>query len=994
MERRGQGSDRRAGAGRSMLALTGQIRFRDNKRAISELAELSEQLPEAVRNRLAVLLANSADPDGALLFLSRIVHEQPTAFQRIAASPVSLQYLITIFSHSAFLSDELLKTPQWLDPLPGAGDMHRVLSAEEYCARLETLLAPCGPVIPPAEVLALFRRRQIMRILLRDVLRYATLSDIVEELSNLADAILEQSYVHIYAHLQSRYGTPRYVDETTGAQRDCGCAVLALGKLGGRALNYSSDIDLMFIYTANGETSGPEVVSNKEFFKKLAVQLTELLSTYTAQGLCYRVDLRLRPEGSLGEVCISLDGARHYYSKRARDWELQMLIKARVAAGHRKTGRALLEFVEPLIYSTTLDFKAIEAVSDARERIGEKLARRRGGKGEFNIKLAPGGIRDIEFLVQCLQRLHGGREPWVRHGGTLLALFRLRDKEKLSDYEYSQLASAYQFLRNLEHRLQVEHDLQTHALPENPDKLELLARRMDSSQLGTDPSAALLIDQVHAYLEAVREIYERVIRANNPLYYYSEAAPFVASPGEEPPTPPPPPEPVDPQTSSLIRSLDQRAPGLAGSLSRLNIRRGAAAFELFLEKVLDNPAWLRWLDDDPALASYVVDLFEHSPFFAEQLNRKPDLIEELRQLPLPPEKQTQYAEMPPLLADPVALRRFFSREMLRIQSESICLRRPIFETLRRTSDLADCVIATAYSLAVEHTVAKMPPATAGYVPRDQMMVVALGRLGMLEFDLASDADLVFVLPDRDGDECVFWTRVANRLINLITAYTGEGVLFSVDTRLRPNGREGSLVQTEGTYKDYFSQRAEAWEGITYLKSRAVAGNVERSTAFLNELQEVDWRRYGQSGRSREQLREMRMRLEREVGLENPLKAGEGGYYDIDFALMFLRLKSAGIFYPVLNTPARIDVIEKMGHLDRADAHFLRDAATFYRAVDHGLRLSTGHAEGTLPGAPQQLEMLTDLVKRWTPDHLHDQPLPEELEQIRTRTREYFNRLFS
>ena len=183
---------------------------------------------------------------------------------------------------------------------------------------------------------------------------------------------------------------------------------------------------------------------------------------------------------------------------------------------------------------------------------------------------------------------------------------------------------------------------------------------------------------------------------------------------------------------------------------------------------------------------------------------------------------------------------------------------------------------------------------------------------------------------------------------MITAYTGEGVMFAVDTRLRPNGREGPLVQTEHAFKEYFAAKAEAWEGITYMKSRAVAGNTERGTEFLNELQDVDWRRYGQSGRSKKKLWEMRMRLEREQGGGNPLKAGRGGYYDIDFALMYLRLKSAGIFFKVLNTPGRIDIIERMGHLDRDDAEFLLDAATFYRAVDHGLRVFSGHAEGNLP----------------------------------------------
>ena len=201
-----------------------------------------------------------------------------------------------------------------------------------------------------------------------------------------------------------------------------------------------------------------------------------------------------------------------------------------------------------------------------------------------------------------------------------------------------------------------------------------------------------------------------------------------------------------------------------------------------------------------------------------------------------------------------------------------------------------------------------------------MMVIALGRLGMLEFDLASDADLVFVIPDNDAHEMLFWTSVAERMISVISAYTGDGVVFTIDTRLRPNGREGALVQTESAYKDYFAHHAEAWEGISYMKARAVAGNIERATAFLGELQEIDWRRYGQSGRSRNELAHMRARLEREQGARNPLKAAPGGYYDIDFALMYLRLKSAGVFFKVLNTPERIDIVEKMGHLDRDDAN--------------------------------------------------------------------------
>ena len=241
---------------------------------------------------------------------------------------------------------------------------------------------------------------------------------------------------------------------------------------------------------------------------------------------------------------------------------------------------------------------------------------------------------------------------------------------------------------------------------------------------------------------------------------------------------------------------------------------------------------------------------------------------------------------------------------------------------------------------------------------------------------------------------MFWTRVANRIVDILSAYTGAGIIFAVDTRLRPNGGAGPLVQTESAYRNYFAKQAEAWEGLAYMKSRAVAGDIDRATIFLNELQDLDWRRYGQSGRSKKDLKQMRLRLEKEQGATNPLKAGRGGFYDIDFVLLYLRLKSAGMFFKVLNTPARIDIIERMGHLERADAEFLRDAGIFYRAVDHALRVHFGHTEGDLPNAESHVAVLTNLVHRWTPDHLNHQPLKTQLSQIRNRTHEIFERLFT
>ncbi len=969
-----------------LLEATG---LRNRERALANLSAFLPQLSPDLQARLLSLIANCPDPDSALHYMARFASVNPPEFQRLMANPALISSFVTVFAQSKFLSEEILLNSAWVEQAVTDRDFHRMLFPEEMELRLEEFLLKHGSGVPSALHLAQFRRQQILRILLRDVTGVCNLAETTEELSNLADAILHVTFRHIRDELTKRHGPPCYLDEA-GFVRQCEFSVIALGKLGGQELNYSSDIDLMFVYSANGETSGERSISNKEFYKKAAAQYTELLSTYTAEGMCYRVDLRLRPEGTLGELCISTQGAKNYYRNRARDWELQMLIKARVAAGDRAPGRELLDFVQPLIYSSTLDFSAVEAVSQTRERIQEKLQHRKTSAKEIDIKLARGGIRDIEFLVQCLQRLHGGREPWVRHGGTLLALFRLRDKHLLSDVEYSRLCSAYEFLRHLEHRLQFEEDRQTHTLPQSREALQVLARRMPVQEIGSQPTAARLMSRLNEYLDDVREIYERVIHAQQPMYYTTPDPAPEPSPASEPDHPH---ARMDGLEGNLIRFLDQRAPALAATLAHTNLKRGAKAFARYLEWVVPNPEWLQWLDSDSVLTGYIADLFEHSIFFSEQLMSHPDLIGELRKIRQHPGRDATIEEAL-TIDDANDLRRFFRREMFRIQAESVCLGSNVFHTLMRTSTLADIAIQCAYRLSIEEVAQSSDTLAPGYVPKDQMMVIALGRLGMREFDLGSDADLIFVLPDSDAAELQFWTRVAAKIIDRLSAYTREGFMFTVDTRLRPNGREGELVQLASSYESYFASRAEAWEGITYMKSRAVAGNLDNGTRFLNAIQELDWRRYGQSGRSQMQLRQMRLRLEKEQGAENPLKAGEGGYYDIDFALMYLRLKGAGIFYPVLNTPERIDIIEKMGHLERSDAAFLRDAATFYRALDHGLRLLTGQAEGTLPKSQAQLEMLTGLVTRWTPDHLHDQPLEDELAQVRHRTREFFDRVFA
>ncbi len=872
-------------------------------------------------------------------------------------------------------------------------DVDRTYSVADYQSRLDSFAAE-----ESAAKLAFFRRRELLRLVIRDADGLCTLADITEELSNLADAVLARALQEVTAEITERHGTP-IDDDASSPSVAASFAILALGKLGGRELNYSSDIDLLFLYSGNGETSGPDKITNKEFFKKVANQLTSRLSSYTAAGVTYRVDLRLRPEGSLGEVCISLAGALEYYSKRARDWELQMLIKARVAAGDAALGEALLQSVESSIYSTTLDFSTIEGVSATRERIREKLNSKRLQKNVLDIKLARGGIRDIEFLVQCLQRLHGGRDTHVRHGGTLFALSRLLERDLLSRSECARLVDAYEFLRRLEHRLQFEDDLQTHALPSDPAQLERIARRVYTAQQTSEGMSRRLLDDLNNHLEDVRIIYDRIVHAQRPLSYSSRSIfnnTHSNHPSFEMPVEPPAESSAD-FTPELLELLQKTAPGFAKQLVGRGLRRGERRLSNFLSSAIEEEGMMQLLNSNPVLSEYVLQLFEVSPFLSEQLTRDRQLLQEIQRIVEHPTRRWAFEGLAAPLNDVVALRRFFSREMFRIQAGSICLNEPVFQTLDRTSALAEFLIARAYRISLEQAIAHAHAHETFdkpfLQPQNEMMVVALGRLGMREFDLDSDADLLFIIPDSEGVRQQFWTRVAEHLIEILTAYTGEGATLTLDTRLRPDGREGMLVQTESKYVEYFSTKAEAWEGIAYMKARAIAGDIERATTFLSDLQQVDWRRYGQSGRSKQDLRQMRLRLQREGGTANPLKAGFGGYYDADFILMYLRLKGAGMFFKSLNTPERIDIVEKMGHLERADAEFLLQATTFFRALDHGLRIITGRSGQALPAGPSEAEMLADLLQRWTGVRKSSSELDAELIAIQTGMRRLFDSVF-
>ena len=630
----------------------------------------------------------------------------------------------------------------------------------------------------------------------------ARLPEITGELSALADAILETALSAHPSRSGRRFGKP-----LTPGGEEARFAVIALGKLGGSELNYSSDIDLMFLYSENGETTGPARITNKEFFKRAANQLTALLSTYTAEGLCYRVDLRLRPDGSLGEVCISLEGARQYYAKRARDWELQMLIKARVAAGDRATGRALLDFVEPRIYSTTLDFSAIEALSATRERMNEKLwprnaleAARGRTAAQIDVKLERGGIRDIEFVVQCLQRLYGGAEPWVRHGGTLLALARLQDKGFLSDAEYGRLASAYQFLRHLEHRLQFADDRQTHTLARRPEPSLSCSRGACRAARGRRRNGCWRRRACTS--QQVIEIYERVVHAGS-------ATGESAAEGRR-------------------RRKRQRGPR-AGSARAARCRRAGGkricdadyrAFEHFLERLSAEPGSLEQLDANP----------DSHALHARSVRAQPLLCRRADPHAGTGGRNRRASHASKTTASPTSmteLRRWFRRRDAAHSSRRASAARIRFSIRSRdTSELADAVIARAYEIAIAEVARQRirPPIR---LSTRRTRCGSSRSAGWACANSISPPTPIWssFWPIRDAAEMRFWTRVAERFIDLITAYTGEGILFAVDTRLAAQRQRRSAGADRKRVQGLFRTRGR---GVGRHHVHEIAGGGRRS----------------------------------------------------------------------------------------------------------------------------------------------------------------------
>lgn len=963
-----------------------------NHRVTQLLGTLRQHVPADAADKVPTLLAALPEPVGALQRLIQFYRQLPWKPSAIDFDGKAMYALLTAFGNSSYLSNVLLNSPSLLHWVLDPRNLERTIPAGELRSDLGTIAAHADDEAA-ALVLARFKRKHLLRIGMRDLLAVAPLADIALELSNLADVIIQGAHDHVRQQLLRRFGRPLCATET--GQIMCNFAVFAMGKLGGSELNYSSDIDLMYLHTGNGETSGPDVTTNSEFCKQLAQRLTNLLSMQTMAGFIYRVDLRLRPEGNAGELILPVAAAVHYYFHRARDWELQMLLKARPVGGDLKLGQKFLDRLMPRIYRTTTDFSQIDRIAETRDRIQKQ---RRGRNGPPNVKLDPGGIRDVEFLVQCLQRLYGGQDRFLRSGGTMYALHRLKEKGYLAPGDYGKLFNAYRYLRKIEHRLQLADNRQTHELPRSEEGVRHVAVQMGVR--GATSKGAALRAQIARHQKSVREIYDRVIGSQRPAASAQRRKIPSGSRSRSIEA-----DRAAPVASSVWRKhlpqLRRQSNALATEFDQLVLRWGNRSLEQFLGRIVDEPEVLALLESDPELIPYIGELMEYSPYFAGYLLLFPQDVavvaaEESRDGsgPRPP---AMHPDLEPILEEGVdpaeaasSLRRFFRRRMLAIQTRSICRGEEVFTTMSATSDLAEWILRAAHALAIREVSAVLAVDTD---PAEALRVIALGRLGMREFDLGSDADLVFVIPDKEVKRRNFWTQVAKRIIGIVSGYTADGQMFTIDPRLRPLGRDGELVQTEDQFLAYFSTKAESWEAITYMKARTIAGEAAAGKRFLARLQDILWQRFAHRENLAELLVRMRRRLEDEQGESKPLRSAPGGYYDIDFILLYWRLLHAESFYESLNTPERIDIIRKTEPSYQTDLDLLLKATTVYRALDHGGRVYKGASSHALPPTEWQRRLLEELLVRWLPGRLEAPSLEQLVAETMGSVRGVFDKAF-
>ncbi len=858
---------------------------------------------------------------------------------------------------SDFAFDVLSRQPELLSPA-GLG---RLRSGSDASARIDAVKLPDDEA---ACMVALrrFRHAESLRLVFRDVNGLDDLPETLSATSVLYEALLGVSLAWSERALAVRYGRSR--SDEGELQR---LLVIGFGKLGGSELNFSSDIDLVLAYPHGGQSDGPRPLDNSEYFVRLGRQLVRLLNEPTMDGICARVDLRLRPFGNAGRLALSFAAMEQYYQSEGRDWERYAWIKARPVAGDRGAGKQLQEMLRPFVYRKYLDYTAFAGLREMKSLIDAEVARKDLAD---NLKLGSGGIREIEFIVQLTQLIRGGREPSLRVRGLLPALTACEARGHIAASRARMLREAYVLLRRVENRVQMLRDAQTHDIPPDALSRERIALSLDYPdwdhlQAALARQRAIVSEEFAAVLMPQGGSAARVPVADRALWQQVcdesldtallEASGFV--PGDEL---------ADvllklPQAAS-VRSMSPRSRERLDHLmpQLFSAARDSAApvpsllrLCRLMQAVARRSSYLALLEEQPPARKRLVRLFGDSAFLAERVIAQPLLLDDVldpRIDQLPFKRVDIAAEIARVLstldereaeAELERINEFKSSTAFRLGLAFNDGRADAVATARRLGALAESVVGAVLALAERELVAqhgRLPGAGSGF------SVLGYGSLGGEELGFASDLDLVFVYDGRraqamsDGarplEGARWYQRLAQRVMNWLTVLTRAGRMYEVDTRLRPDGSKGLLVSSLDAFAAYQKSRAWTWEHQALLRARPVAGDasLNRELATLRrEILAVPRELDAVLAEVSSMRQRWRAERDRSDGERFDLKQGHGGLLDIEFALQGLVLANAA------SHPGLLDVTANAKMIEVCRATGLLDA-------DQTALLTTAHAE--------------------------------------------------
>ncbi len=880
---------------------------------------------------------------------------------------------------SEYFAGVVARYPQAFAELLDSGRMHRPLEADELEAQFLQTGAGNETEAQFMRRLRVFRHREMMRIIVRDLAGWSDTREMLRDLSALADTCLRAAFLRAAADMQQRYGVPR-----DAAGREVTFVIVAMGKLGGGELNFSSDVDVVFIYTGSGETDGPKALANEEYFRRLAQSLINLLSKKTADGFVYRVDARLRPFGDSGPLACSIGAFEDYLTQHGRDWERYAWVKARAINAWEGTRDFYISVLRPFVYRRYLDFGVFSSLREMKLLIEQEG---RAEENRNNVKLGPGGIREIEFIVQTLQLVRGGTLRNLRERRLLVALEELGNEELMPAETVAELSAAYCFLRDIENRIQMIADRQTHELPRS----ELNRARLCLAMNAHDWEA--LCAQLNRHRDAVQKDFDHILR-------HERDASDDAGDGEQSDAQSPADTALlesiaeqcfaDPQSamqriealrrSGLYQRMDeiaqQRLNRLLPAMLQACSAAGARALDALdrmlriIEAIGRRSAYIALLNENQAALDRLVNLCASSDFLARQIQAHPLLLDELldqrvfldaptRPL-LEEEARQRFAEASP--DDPEqrreALRNFHQAAVFRIAVADLSGTLPLMRVSDRLTNVAEIVLQEALDLALaELTASHGDPCCSvdGRKRKAGFAIAGYGKLGGWELGYGSDLDIVFLHDsagenqETDGnkplDNAVFFARVARRITDILTMHTATGPLYEVDTRLRPSGNSGLLVTSLQALETYQRDDAWTWEHQALLRARAVAGAEKVRDGFqaLRTRVLIDYVR--RDTLAAEVIR-MRTRMRDELSQDTAelfdIKQGMGGMIDIEFLVQYLVLKHAPQHRALLLWSDNIRQLESLGDagiLTGQDAAELAEIYRAYRTRVHLLSLA-------------------------------------------------------